>query len=353
MANHFLSGLFTAAALAVLQIPVVHAAPASAKAPAELSMVCSALNDWCELLARKYREEFDVTVTMKQLSTNEALETIRTSKGANQYDVWFGGTGDPHLQAAAEDLTVSYRSPELKNLHDWAGRQATLSNYKTVGIYSGMLGFIVNEDELKKRKISAPRCWGSLARREYAGNILSSNPATSGTGYTMIATLVSMMGEQQAFLYMKALNPSIKEYAKSGSSLVARVANGEVPIAIGFMHDGVRAKMNGAPVKVISPCEGTGYETGSVSIVRGANVKEAQRFVDWVLSPKVQMLAAEAKQFQLPSNIRTPVPQGAPRFSEFKIYLAYDPKKFSAPEEKKRLTARWEKDVLGDKIARQ
>jgi len=286
---------------------------------------------------------------VEQMSTNAALENIRLAKGNGQIDVWFGGTGDPHLEAATEDLTLSYRSPQLKNLHDWARRQASMSNYKSVGVYSGMLGFIVNEELLKKKSIKAPRCWGNLLRTEYAGNVLSSNPATSGTGYTMIATLVSMMGEEQAYSYMAQLDPSIKEYAKSGSSLAQRVAKNETPIAIGFMHDGVREKLNGAPVVVISPCEGTGYETGSVSIIKGGNVKEAKHFVDWVLSPKAQALAAEAKQFQLPSNMNTPIPLGTPRFSEFKIYMAYDPKRFAVPEEKKRLTARWEKEVMREK----
>lgn len=319
----------------------------------QLSMVCSANKEWCDLLSKKYEEEFNVTLTSRHMATNEALEKIRAAKANPEFDVWFGGTGDPHLGAAAEDLTLSYRSPHLKDLHDWAVRQATISNYKTVGVYSGMLGFIVNEDELKKKNIKAPRCWGNLQRREYAGQILSSNPATSGTGYTMVATLVSMMGEEQAYMYMKQLNPSIKEYAKSGSSLVPRVAKGEWPIAIGFMHDGVREKLNGAPVKVISPCEGTGYETGSVSIIKGGDAKEAKRFVDWVLTPRVQEFGVETKQFQLPSNVKTPIPTGAPRFSEFKIYLAYDAKKFAMPEEKKRLTARWEKEVLQDKLAQQ
>lgn len=312
-----------------------------------LRMVCSTAHEWCEMLARRYEERFRVPVDMVQMATNAALEEIRNPRGAARFDVWFGGTGDPHLEAAAENLTVAYRSPHLKDLHDWAARQATISGNRTVGVYAGMLGFIVNEEKLKERNITVPRCWFNLLRKEYSGLVLAPNPASSGTGYTMVATLVSMMGEEMAFDYMKRVSPSVKEYVASGSQLAAKVVAGDAPIAIGFIHDGVRERMKGTPISVVSPCEGAGYETGSVSIVRGGSQNEARRFVDWVLSAEVQSYAVEAKQYQLPSNQKTPIPKGAPRFSDFKIYMAYDPKKFASPEEKRRLTARWEREVPG------
>ncbi len=219
------------------------------------------------------------------MATNEALEAIRRPRRGRAFDIWFGGTGDPHLEAAAQDLTVPHKSPQLKDLHDWAVRQATMSSYKTVGIYSGMLGFVVNNERLKEKNIKVPRCWFNLLRREYDGLVVAPNPTTSGTGYTMIATLVSMMGEERGYAYLKTLHPHIKDYLKSGSTLSGMVAKGEIPIAIAFIHDGIHEKMKGAPVTVVTPCEGAGYETGSVSIVKGGNVAEAKRFVDWVLSP--------------------------------------------------------------------
>ena len=320
-------------------------ANAASAARSRLNMLCSAAQEWCALLALKYEQRFHVPVQVTQMSTNAALDEIRTTRGNGTFDVWFGGTGDPHLDAASENLTLAYRSSRLQDLHDWAQRQASMSNFRTVGVYSGMLGFIVNEAMLKQKNIKVPRCWFNLLRPEYAGLVVAPNPTTSGTGYTMIATLVSMMGEETAFSYMARIRPAVREYLKSGSQLASKVAKGEVPIAIGFIHDGVHERQNGAPVTVVSPCEGTGYETGSVSIVRGGNAKEARRFVDWVLAPEVQAYAAEARQFQVPSNRFTPIPHGTPRFSDFKIYMAYDPKKFAAPEEKKRLTERWEKDI--------
>jgi iron(III) transport system substrate-binding protein len=51
------------------------------------------------------------------------------------------------------------------------------------------------------------------------------------------------------------------------------------------MHDGVKQTVSGFPIKVVAPCEGTGYEIGSMSIIAGArNLENAKKFYDWALA---------------------------------------------------------------------
>ena len=78
------------------------------------------------------------------------------------------------------------------------------SGYKTVGIYSGPLGFGCNTELLAKKKMDVPKSWADLLKREYKGEIQVANPASSGTAYTMVATLVQLMGEDKAFDYLRA-----------------------------------------------------------------------------------------------------------------------------------------------------
>ena len=86
------------------------------------------------------------------------------------------------------------------------------------------------------------------------------------------------------------------------------VARGETTIGISFVHDVVTEAQAGFPVASATPCEGTGYEIGSMSIVKGArNMANAKKFYDWALTPEAQKLEAQAKQFQVPSNKTTPV----------------------------------------------
>ena len=86
--------------------------------------ICSTDPGWCRLAAAEYQRLTGARVDQVQLSTREALARLRAERGAPRTDVWWGGTGDPHLQAASEGLTEEYRSPLLGELHPWAVRQA-------------------------------------------------------------------------------------------------------------------------------------------------------------------------------------------------------------------------------------
>ena len=93
----------------------------------------------------------------------------------------------------------------------------------------------------------------------------------------LLASLVQLMGEDKAFDYLKSLHRNVNQYTKSGAAPVKATALGETGVGLAFMHDMVTMIVDGAPVKTVAPCEGTGYETGSVSLVRGGKNPEAAR----------------------------------------------------------------------------
>ena len=98
-------------------------------------------------------------------------------------------------------------------------------------------------------------------------------------------------------------------------------------------------------MKPVAPCEGTGYEIGSLSIIKGArNLENAKKFYDWALTPKAQALGAQAKQFQLPSNVATPVSPLSPRTADVKL-IDYDFAKYGSATERKRILAKWDREV--------
>ncbi len=156
----------------------------------EINMICSAQAAWCNMLAVTFEKSQGVKVNMTLKGSGEAIAQILAERANPKTDLWFGGTGDPHLQAAEQGLSLEYKSSSLPRLHDWAQKQAAQSAYKTVGIYSGPLGFGYNTELLAKKKLPIPKTWGDLLKPEYKGEIQSANPASSGTAYTMIATLV-------------------------------------------------------------------------------------------------------------------------------------------------------------------
>ena len=113
-----------------------------------------------------------------------------------------------------------------------------------------------------------------------------------------------MMGEEKGFEYLKALHANVNQYTKSGSAPIKAAAQGETMVGIVFQHDAVTMKVSRcARSAVVSPCEGTGYEIGSMSIVKGArNVESAKKFYDFALKADIQSLAAKAQAYQVPSN---------------------------------------------------
>ena len=186
---------------------------------------------------------------------------------------------------------------------DWAIKQAEASGNKTVGVYSGALGFGYNKDLLEKNGLPEPKCWADLIKPEYKGHIQIANPNSSGTAYTMLATMVQLFGEDKGFEYLKALHKNVNQYTKSGSAPIKAAGLGETTIGIVFMHDAVAQTVAGFPIVTVAPCEGTGYEIGSMSIIKGArNPDAAKKFYDWALKAEVQSRAQEANSFQMPSN---------------------------------------------------
>ena len=311
----------------------------------QVNVICSVQADWCNMIQTVFAKSTGIKVNMSLKGSGEALAQLIAERANPKTDVWFGGTGDPHLQAAEQDLTLAYQSPNLAQLQAWAQAQAKQSGYKTVGIYSGPLGFGFNTELLAKKKLAAPKSWADLVKPEYKGEIQVANPASSGTAYTMIATLVQLMGEDKAFDYLKALHKNVGAYTRSGTGPIKAVARGETAVSISFVHDGPGEKLQGFPVETVTPSEGTGAEIGSMSIIKGArNLAQAKQFYEWALTPQAQQFGAATRQYQLPSNKATPVDPLVPDFRKIRL-INYDYAKYGASAERRRLIARWEKDV--------
>lgn len=321
------------------------AAHSQAQDGGQINVICSVQAEWCNMIQTVFARTTGIKVNMSLKGSGEALAQLVAERANPKTDVWFGGTGDPHLQAAEQDLTVEYKSPSLPQLHGWAQQQAAQSKYKTVGIYSGPLGFGYNTELIAKKKLKVPQTWADLLNPALKGEIQVANPASSGTAYTMVATLVQLMGEDKAFDYMKALHKNISQYTRSGTGPIKAVARGETTLSISFVHDGPGEKIQGFPIETVTPADGTGAEIGSMSLIKGArNMAAAKRFYEWALTGQAQEMGAAAKQFQLPSNKSAKVDPRVPDFKKIK-FIDYDYAKYGASAERRRLISKWEKEV--------
>lgn len=319
----------------------------TAQAAGRLVVYCSATNELCETETQEFSKKYDVKTSFIRNGSGSTFAKVEAEKNNPQADVWYGGTFDPQSQAGELGLLQPYQSPNLSQIVEKFRDPGKIKGNLSSAIYMGILGFGVNTERLAKLGIKeVPKCWSDLLDPRLKGEIQIADPQSSGTAYTAIATFVQLWGEPKAFDYFKSLDKNISQYTKSGITPSRNAARGEATIGIGFLHDYALEKEKGAPLALIVPCEGTGYELGGVSILKGArNLDNAKLFVDWVLSKEGQELAWKKGQ-SLQTLTNTTAEQSPNAFDPTKLNLInYDFEKYGSSDERKRLIDKWVNDV--------
>jgi iron(III) transport system substrate-binding protein len=318
----------------------------AASAAAQLNLYCSSPNTaWCQGMAVGFEKVAGVKVAVVQKATGEMLAQVKAEKANPKGDIWWAGPADSYLQAAEEGLLETYRSPNLGELHEWARHVSEVSQYRVSGVYGGILALGYNTELQQRKKLPVPRCWKDLLDPAYKGEVMLANPNSSGTAYLMLASLVQVFGEDEAFRYMKALNANVTSYARSGIGPMTAVKQGEVYIGSTVLHGVINEIVNGYPVKPVLPCEGVGYEVGSMAIIKGArNLASAKKFVDWALTADAQRIGLDIKEYAIPTNRNVALPPMVPNLAEVKV-IRYDFAKYGSSDTRKRLLERWERDI--------
>jgi iron(III) transport system substrate-binding protein len=314
--------------------------------PATVNAICSTDQSWCELAAQEFTRATGVRVLQTRKATGEALAQLRAEAANPKTDLWWGGTGDPYYQAAELGLLDAYRPSYLGDLHGWAVRQYAMSQNHVGGFYTSAIGFGWNEEVLKRKNLPAPKCWKDLLDPRYKGEIETSHPGSSGTGYTILAGLVQMMGEEQAFDYLKKLHRNVTQYTRSGTAQARSVAKGEVGIGVSFIFgfDNERVT-NKFPVYAAAPCEGTSYEVGGIALVKGSRNRDAARkYYDWLMGREGQQIGARANSLQVPANKTFKPDPRIPPIDNVRL-IKYDFEKYGRAAERRRLVDRWVREV--------
>jgi iron(III) transport system substrate-binding protein len=318
---------------------------AHAQSGGTVNALCSTDASWCEAAALEFTRTTGIKVNQAHKGTGEIAAQIRAEAANPKTDIWWGGTGDPFLQIAEQGLLEAYRPAYINDLSDWSVRQYAMSQNLVGGFYTSAMGFGWNTELLKKKKLPEPKCWADLIKPEYKGEIEMSHPATSGTGYTIVASLVQLMGEEQAFDYMKKLHKNTIAYTRSGQAQAPNVAKGEVSIGISFIFGFDKWRYDKFPVKAAAPCEGTGYEIGGIALVKGArNQANALKYYDFLMSPAGQAIGGKAGSLQTPANKLAKVDPRIPTNEGVK-FIKYDFEKYGKAAERRRLLERWTKEV--------
>lgn len=270
----------------------------AAKAEGQLVVYGSCEEEYLAAACEHFEELYGIKTSYQRLSTGEVQAKIEEENGKPSADVWFGGTTDPYNVLAAEGLLASYKAMNASHLTDAQYKDADGCWY---GIYKGILGFMVNKDELKRLNLEAPKDWKDLTDPKYAGLIWLSNYNTAGTAKLVINTMIQKYGHDKGIQYLVDLDKNIEVYTKSGSGPSKNVGTGECVIGIGFLHDGITQIVDNGyeNIELIIPSSGTSFEIGATAIFKGATHENAAKlFIEYALSPNCVNLAKENGSYQ-------------------------------------------------------
>jgi len=243
---------------------------------------------------QRYKDTFnkdhpDIKINWVRDSTGIITAKLLAEKNNPQADVIWGLAGTSLLLMKSEGMLEPYRPAGVEKLDpkfvdsnnppSWVGQDAWVA------------AVCFNTVEAKKLGLKQPATWMDLTDPMYKGHVIMPNPNSSGTGFLDVSSWLQMFGEYGGWQYMDSLHKNIARYTHSGSKPCKLAAAGEIPIGISFAFRGAKSKAAGAPIEIIIPKEGVGWEMEAGGIVAGTSKLEAAKtLMDWAVSPKAMKM---------------------------------------------------------------
>ncbi len=190
------------------------------------------------------------------------------------------GMLQPYAPKGLDKISPQYR--DSRNPPEWVG----------MDVYGAAICF--NTVEAAKLGLPKPESWKDLTKPIYKGRIVMPNPASSGTGYLDVAGWIQMWGDADAWKYMDALHDNIAQYTHSGSKPCRQAGAGEFPVGVSFEYRAVTTKKSGAPIDIVFPSEGLGWDLEASGIMKATKKLDAARaMMDWLATPGAMELYAK------------------------------------------------------------
>jgi len=307
-------------ALAVLCLPAFLSAGGQKAAEVKQVVLYTALeeDETADYLALAKAEMPDLDIKWVRYSTGEVMAKLIAEKDNPQADVIYG-TAVTEL-ARVKDLFVPYKPKDFdkigKEFKDPAGYWTAIDMY--------VAAFCVNKDRLAKKDLPMPESWADLTKPVYKGEVIMPNPASSGTGYLQVTSLLFMNGikegREDGWDFLKKLHENIVEYTNSGSAPAKLASSGEVAVGISFSYRVAKQIADGFPVQMIFPAEGSGYELEANALIKGAkHLASAKRFLDWAISENAMKAYFKYKGVVTRTGVTAESTLPLPRLEEMKL----------------------------------
>jgi iron(III) transport system substrate-binding protein len=251
----------------------------------------------------------DINLEVLRLSTGDLTARLLAEKDNPQADVIWGTAATSMIIFDSEGMLEPYAPKGVEEILAQFKDSADPPTW--VGVDAYLTAFCVNTQKIQEFNLPVPQSWADLLDPVYEGHLVMPNPASSGTGFMFVSSVLQGMGEDAGWQYLADLDKNMAIYTKSGSKPCKMAGAGEYPIGISFAFVATGLIADGAPLQMVLPAEGSGYEVEANALIKGTDVSDAaKRFLDWAISDEA--MEGYAKRFGVVARPGFPLAEGMP-----------------------------------------
>ena len=272
---------------------------------------------------KTYKEAFEkfnanVEINWVRDSTGVITAKLLAEKANPKADMVWGLAATSLLVLEAEGMLVGYAPKGLDKIP--ASFRDTKNPPTWVGMDVWGATVCFNTVEAQKQNLPKPETWKDLAKPVYKGKIVMPHPSSSGTGFLDVTAWLQLFGEAEGWKFMDALHENIAIYQHSGSAPCRSAGTGEFPIGIGFEFRANQVKSTGAPIDLIFPKEGLGWDMEATAILKTSKAMDAAKsLADFAVTREANELYAKAYAVTALPGVGQPLPNIPANYAQLLI----------------------------------
>jgi len=227
----------------------------------------------------------NIKVNIVRDSTGVVTAKLLAEKSNPQADLVWGTAASSMMILDSEEMLEPYAPLGVDRILPQFKSDKSVPTW--VGIDAWETAIIVNTVEFAKTGASPIKSYGDLLQPELKDQIVMPNPASSGTGLLTVAGLLQLKGKdsQAGWDFLDKLHENVAQYVHSGSKPAKMAGAGEATIGISFGYAGIKQIRDGAPVEVVFPSDGSGWDLEANALMKKQEIKAAAKtFLDWAIS---------------------------------------------------------------------
>jgi len=266
------------------------AAAGSAQAATELTVYTAIEADDLKRYAEVFNESYpDIEIKWVRDSTGIVTAKLLAEKNNPQADIVWGLAATSLMLLKTEGMSHPYAPAGVEVLDKNFVDSANPPHW--VGLDAWIASVCVNTIELENNGLPMPTSWKDLTKPVYKGHVVMPNPNSSGTGFLDVASWLQLFGEDGGWQFMDDLHKNIAWYTHSGSKPCRQAAAGEATIGVSFMFRGAKLMAKGAPIVIVLPSEGVGWDMEAAMIMKGTkNLDAAKKLMDFSVTKEANVM---------------------------------------------------------------